>query len=321
MLEVRLLRTLAEVARRGSLSAAAKSLSFTPSAVSQQIAALERATGARLLERGARGVRLTEAGSALTAHAELVLAQLADAESQLAALAGVRGGRLRFGCFPTATVAFGAALGENFRTLHPEVDFGFVDIEPYESVSRLVARELDLAIVFAYDRWPITSDYDGVSRASDHGVEYVELFDDPLFLVLPRGHELGRCGAVALEQLEHEQILGCEPWGSDLRHVCRGVGFEPTFDTSYRSSDFNTFQAFVAAGRGLTLIPGLALTVLRDDVIVRPFEHALARHVMVATPAKAYRSPATAAMLELLLDRAESLQNSHERLVEHLVGV
>src|ERR671917_1340053 len=100
MLDVRRLRVLREVAAKGSFSAAADALNYTQSAVSQQIAALEREAGTRLVERSARGVRLTEAGRALVRHADVILARLADAEAELEAIAGLRGGRLRLRSFP-----------------------------------------------------------------------------------------------------------------------------------------------------------------------------------------------------------------------------
>src|ERR671929_143350 len=102
MLDVRRMRVLREVARRGSFSAAADALAYTQSAVSQQIAALEREAGAKLVERNARGVRLTDAGRALVGHADVILARLADAEAELEAIAGMRGGRLRMVSFPPA---------------------------------------------------------------------------------------------------------------------------------------------------------------------------------------------------------------------------
>src|ERR1700760_2433 len=97
MLDVRRMRVLREVAVRGSSSAAAEALSFTQSAVSQQIAALEREAGTVLVQRSARGVRLTEAGEALVRHADAILARLAEAEAEPEAIAGLRGGRLRLG--------------------------------------------------------------------------------------------------------------------------------------------------------------------------------------------------------------------------------
>ena len=121
MLDVRRMRVLREVALRGSFSAAAESLSFTQSAVSQQIAALEREAGAVLVERSARGVRLTEAGEAVVRHADQILARLAEAEAELEAIAGLRGGRLRMAAFESAaaTIMPVAIAGVRARRIRP----------------------------------------------------------------------------------------------------------------------------------------------------------------------------------------------------------
>src|ERR671915_1260064 len=130
MLDVRRMRVLREVAVRGSFSAAAESLSFTQSAVSQQIAALEREAGATLVERSARGVRLTDAGEALVRHADAILARLADAEAELEAIAGLRGGRLRLGSFPTARATLMPRAIAAFSTRHPAVELSLVEADP-----------------------------------------------------------------------------------------------------------------------------------------------------------------------------------------------
>src|ERR687883_538520 len=115
MLDVRRLRVLREVAQRGSFSAAAEALSFTQSAVSQQIAALEREAGTTLVERSARGVRLTEAGEILVRHTDVILARLDDAEAELAALSGLRAGRLRLAAFPSAASSIAPEAIARFR--------------------------------------------------------------------------------------------------------------------------------------------------------------------------------------------------------------
>src|ERR671920_331641 len=122
MLDVRRMRVLREVAQRGSFSAAADALAYTQSAVSQQIAALEREAGTRLVERNARGVRLTDAGRALVEHADAILARLADAEAELEAIAGLRGGRLRLATFPTAGATLVPHAIREFNQRHPDVE-------------------------------------------------------------------------------------------------------------------------------------------------------------------------------------------------------
>src|SRR5512144_2665620 len=132
MLDVRRLRVLREVAAHGSFSAAAEALSYTQSAVSQQIAALEREAGSRLVERSARGVRLTDAGRALVGHTDVILARLADAEEELQAIAGLRGGRLRLSAVPTACATLMPLAIARFREHHPGVELTLDPAEPPE---------------------------------------------------------------------------------------------------------------------------------------------------------------------------------------------
>src|SRR5436190_2454873 len=142
MLDVRRLRVLREVANRGSFSAAAEALSFTQSAVSQQVAALEREAGAKLLDRGPRGVRLTDAGRALVEHADTILARIEDAEQELAAIAGLRGGRLRLATFQSAgSTIVPVALGE-FHRRYPDVELT-VTLEQQDARGTLASGEAD----------------------------------------------------------------------------------------------------------------------------------------------------------------------------------
>src|SRR3954447_9804276 len=151
MLDVRRMRVLREVAARGSFSGAAEALSFTQSAISQQIAALERETGTKLVERGARGIRLTQAGGVLVRHAEVVLARLANAEEELAALAGLRGGRLRLSSFQSAGATLVPRAVAEFHERYPEVELGLVDAEPEEATELLRAGEIGLALVYDFE--------------------------------------------------------------------------------------------------------------------------------------------------------------------------
>src|ERR687883_1308548 len=147
MLDVKRLRVLREVAARGSFSAAAEALGYTQSAVSQQIAALEREAGSTLIERNPRGLRLTDAGEALVRHADKILARLAEAEAELEAIAGLRGGRLRVATFPTAGATLVPHAIREFNQRHPQVELTLTDLEPHESVPLLRAGELDLILV------------------------------------------------------------------------------------------------------------------------------------------------------------------------------
>src|SRR5471030_1363206 len=168
MLNAGRLRILKEVAYRGSLSGAAEALSYTQSAVSQQIAALEAEAGMTLLERHARGVSLTAAGQTLVGHAEGILARLEAAESALSAIAGLRSGRLRMASFPTAGATLMPLAIATFRARYPDVELTLAEGEPEQIAPRLRAGEIDLALLFEF----------GGSPASDE-ITRVELLEDP----------------------------------------------------------------------------------------------------------------------------------------------
>src|SRR5438067_1527521 len=154
MLDVKRLRVLREVARTGSFSAAAEELGYTQPAVSQQISALEREAGTRLLQRGARGVTLTDAGRTLVEHADAILARLSVAEDELEAIAGLRGGRLRLASFPTAGATLVPLAIAMFSDRHPDVELSLIEAEIEESLPRLKAGELDVALIFEYSSLP-----------------------------------------------------------------------------------------------------------------------------------------------------------------------
>ncbi len=304
LLDLKRLAVLGEVARRGSFSAAADALCFTPSAVSQQMSALARDLGVVLFVRSPHGMRLTESAEALVAHTAEVFARLGEAQAELDSIGAGIGGRLRLGSFPTATIAFSAVAMEAFRQRHPKVDLQFADGEPYESVARLKDRELDLAVVFEFDHWTAVTDYDGRAVCSDRDIECVPLFDDPLKVVLPRDHPLAERGFIELGDLAGQRVIGspgeCSPWGTALLRRCREAHVQPQLEPSYRTADFGALQAIVATGRGITLVPELALTGVHPGTVIRPLVDGPARHVGIATLAGGTLTPACQAMLETL---------------------
>jgi len=309
MLDVRRLEMLLEVARTGSFAAAAESMSFTPSAVSQQMCALERATKVVLFSRGARGVTLTEAGRSLRLHAEAVTRRLAEAEAELEVIGGLSDARLRFGSFSSATGAFAAEAYRIFRERYPEAEVCFSDGEPYENLALLSENKLDLAVVFELDDWPSHMDYRGINTCREPQFECVPLFDDPYLLVLPVDHPLAQEETVALAQLTGERVLVSTPWERTLRKVCAEGGVEPEFDLSCQATGFEALQSLVSIGHGLTFMPRLSLGWLREGLVARPVERAPVRHVKTAVRAVAHRSSASQAMLEILTCMTEGLRS------------
>ena len=313
MLDERRIDMLLAVAEHGSFTRAAAALSFTPSAISQQMGLLERDAQAVLFERSARGVRLTESGTVLVAHADAMRRRFIDLRAEIAAITETKGGRMAFGSFPTATAAIAAPAIAEFQRSHADIDLQLVDGEPYESAARLRTRELDLALVFHLDSWPVAMDYEGTLVARPDELEILPLFDDPFLLLLPADHRLAASKEeVELVDLAEERIIGspvgCAPWGVDLEHVCAQAGIELMFSAAYRSADFQAQQALVANGLGISLLPRLASGALRDDVVVRPLMNAPVRHVSLACAAGAYRSPAVTAMIDIVGSLASDLR-------------
>ena len=296
MLDVRRLGVLREVAAKGSFSAAAESLSYTQSAVSQQIAALEREAGARLVERNARGVRLTEAGQVLVGHAEAIFSRLADAEAELEALSGLRAGRLSLVAFPSAGATLMPEAIARFRERHPGVELTLSPGEPDEAAAAIKSGEADIAL-------DIVSTW---RKPGNDGLQRTQLLDDPMYVVLPAGHAQAKRRRIRLEDLAEESwLLGSSgascPDSEILLRACQAAGFEPRI--GFHSDDYSAIQGFVAAGVGVSLIPDLALITVRDDVVVRSLgARPPVRRIQAITSATGYCSPAKQAMLDVLVE-------------------
>jgi DNA-binding transcriptional LysR family regulator len=301
MLDVRRMKVLREVAARGSFSAAAEALSFTQSAISQQVAALERETGTKLVERGPRGIRLTQAGEVVVKHADAVLSRLSCAEEELQALAGLRGGKLSLSTFQSAGATLVPRAVSAFHRRYPEVELALTQAEPDDATVLMRAGELDLAIVY---------DFDGIPGGLDESLDKVHLIDDRYDLLVARDHSLAEKSRIRMADLAEERWInstggcGCR---QAVLHACAQAGFEPR--VSFETDEIMAVQALVANGMGVTLMPQLALTAVHPGVAVRPLgREAPMRHIYAARPRDAYRSPATQAMLQLLVDMAEEFR-------------
>jgi DNA-binding transcriptional LysR family regulator len=297
MLDTRRLKVLCEVARRGSFSAAANALGYTQPAVSRQIATLEAETGATLVRRLPQGAVLTDAGRLLVAHANAILARLDDAEAELRALRGLSGGRLRLASFASAASSVVPLAAMRFRERHPQVELSVTMAEPADSLPRLRAGELDMAL--SHDPWS--------SIDSAPGLELVHLFDDPMYIALPLGHELTDAEPLSLG------VFADEPWMLSMpetcpdsrlfRRACVEAGFEPRI--ALENDDYSAVLGFVAAGLGVALIPEMVTRFVRADVVIRTLEPSLPpRPIIVAMPAD-YRTAAAAAMVAVLREVAE----------------
>ncbi|WP_406374685.1 LysR family transcriptional regulator [Streptomyces sp. NBC_00647] len=300
MLDVRRLQVLRAVVTSGTVTAAAAHLGYTPSAVSQQVAALEKQAGTALLERVGRGVRPTAAGLLLTEHAALIGSAVAQAETALADLRAGRTGRLAVRYFATAGSTLVAPALARLRAEHPgvRVDLQLADPEdPFQEVAR---GRADLAVVVQ-----------ARDRAGD-GFRLVHLLDDPYAAVLPLGHPLADEEIIDLSALSGEQWVGSEPPGPCLEPVidsCAAAGFSPDF--VIQSEDYATAQGFVAAGLGVGLMPRLGLRSRHPGVVVRPVRNPEPVRVISAAAREiAFEQPALRGLLDALRDAATTADPS-----------
>jgi DNA-binding transcriptional LysR family regulator len=299
MLNSARLQVFREVVAHGSFSAAADTLSYSQSAVSQAIATLEGEVGASLVERNRGGIRPTAAGAALVRHADGILASMETAETEIEAIAAGRGGRLRTASFPTAGATLMPQAIAGFRASHPGVEVSLAEGEPEEIAPRVRAGEFDLVLLF---------EFEGVGERLGKGIKRFELLDDPLHLALRHDHPLARRKQLALEDLRDESWVQTSAASACARHVvrsCHAAGFEPS--VSFESDDYQTVQGLVAAGVGVALIPQLALSTVRPDIRVRALHpQSPVRKVFAATPRGAAVTPAVATMLSVLREASRA---------------
>jgi DNA-binding transcriptional LysR family regulator len=295
MLDVRRMQVLRAVVTSGSVTAAATNLGYTPSAVSQQVAALERQAGLPLLERVGRGVRPTAAGRLLTEHAAIIGRHVAEAETALADLRAGRIGRLAIRYFATAGAALVPPALAKLRADHPRVQVDLKLNNPTDQLAEVARGEADLAILVP-DR----------EEAPD-GIRLVHLLDDPYRAVLPKGHPLAANRVIDLADMAEEPWVNNElsagPCLERMLAACASAGFSPDFVV--QSDDYATAQGFVAAGLGITLIPSLGLGQRHPAVVVRRVRNPEPiRSIYAAVRESALEQPALAGLLDALRDAA-----------------
>ncbi len=274
MLDVGRLRVFREVAARGSISSAAEALDFTQPAVSRQVATLEREAGAQLLERTPRGVRLTEPGRVLLRHADTVIAQLQTAAEDVAAAARGDAGRLRIGAFATANASIVSRAIAAFTRSHPKVELSLSEGLSRAHIAALHDGSLDVAVLS-----------DLVAFAGDPLLEVEPLLDDELLVLLPRTHPLARRRTVRARDFAHDAWIGPGEGEGLVGPVAREAGFVP--DVRFHADNWIAKQGLTAAGVGLTLVPGLAVGTIGDDVVLRRLADRPSRTVVVARRAGA----------------------------------
>jgi DNA-binding transcriptional LysR family regulator len=298
MLDVIRLRVLVAVARHGSVTGAARALNYAQPSISHHIARLEAETGARLLQRAGRGVRLTDAGRLLAERAEEIIGRLDAAEAELAAHVGLREGRVRLAAFPSALGTIVPAAAARLEAQTPGMDLMLTEAEPPEALRMLRAGYVDVALVFQH--YQAGTDPEPPS-ASPEGTRGQLLLDEPVHLVTAAGAGPDEAGELA-DYAGHRWIAGCERCRSYLIRQCALAGFTPK--VAFTTDDYVAVQALVAAGLGVTTLPGLCLRAARHPGIAVTELPGARRPVFAVTYGDPPDPPATARLLEVLSEAA-----------------
>ncbi|MFC3960419.1 LysR family transcriptional regulator [Nocardia jiangsuensis] len=254
MLDVRKLRLLRELAHRGTIAAVAEALNYTPSAVSQQLTALERETGAALLERTGRRVTLTPAARGLVARTEELLAVLQRATAELATATTELTGTLRIGVFPSAVPAILTPAIVALSSEHPGLDLMVTELDPASVPDALRGERLDIALVQEYDYVPVLA---------DPGLETEPLLRETVHLAA-RGAE---------PLVAHRDSAWIAGTPGTLCHAltlraCEAAGFTPRI--RHHADDFGAVLALVAAGQGVAFVPDLGTAGAPEGVVLTP---------------------------------------------------
>jgi DNA-binding transcriptional LysR family regulator len=286
MMELRRLRLLRELEVRGTVGAVGHALGYTPSAVSQQLAALEREAGARLLEPAGRGVRLTDAGRVLAAHAQILLGQLEAAEAELAAATRTVAGTVRVAAFQTALLQIVAPALEDVAASQPGVRLEVVEAEVEEALPALGTGALDLVV---------GDEYDGLPRPRPAGIERERLLREQVRVILPAGHPAAGAPRVALSRLRDAAWASGQPGTAHrevLARTCRALGgFEP--DVRHRTNDLMALLRLVRTSRAVTFLPDLVWAADPGDGLVAriPAEGEVGRDVILLARADSGARP------------------------------
>ncbi|MEU4832020.1 LysR family transcriptional regulator [Streptosporangium sp. NPDC023615] len=308
MLDIVRLRVLAAVARHGSVTAAARELHYSQPSVSHHLAKLEAETGAKLIQRAGRGIRLTEAGRLLAERATEIIGRIDSASAELSAHVGLRAGRVRLAAFPSALGTFVPRAAAVLAGEHPGLELRLTETEPPDALRMLRAGYVDVAVIFRFDG----------TAPEEEGIRLLHLLDDPSYLVTPGpagvqdpaggrdpadsggtgGGPLPEAAGDLASHRASRWIGGCERCRSHLLELCARAGFEP--EIAFMTDDIVAVQALVAAGIGVTALPGLALRSHRNPEVTVIELPGSTRHVYAATYGEPPDPPATAALLTAL---------------------
>lgn len=294
MLDLKRLRFLREVAERGTISAAADALAYTPSAISQQITILEEEMKTPLLERQGRNVVLTPAGKVLVAHSQDVFDAVERATTAVSEAAGEVAGRVVVG---TLQSVMATLLPETIRTMsidHPRVDLHMVELGHNDATRELRLGALDVAVDQSYSH---------VTNRAHGGLIKHKVLEEPLYLVVPKGSPIKKLTEAADWPWVAPPLETCD-CGRALRNICRGAGFDP--DVRFETDDFGVTLELISSINAVSILPALTLTRLSPSLRLIPISGVKRRIIALTRPAGQHR-PAVAAFITHLLRAAKEL--------------
>ncbi|OEJ30667.1 LysR family transcriptional regulator [Streptomyces subrutilus] len=296
MIDVQRLRVLRAVAEHGSFNKAAGALLLTPSAVSQHIAALERTLGHPVAVRSTRGAILTEAGRLLVEAAEAISAELDQVRREIDRLTAPRP-RLTLATFTSGGRHLLPAALARFVAAHPEVELTVLESEPEAAAPMVRGGAADLALAYHFDGPP------PVGPGERPPLDWVPLMEDPLRLVVPRGHRLAGRASLGLAELSAERwVIGCLKTESFLRRYAERAGFELRVAAS--TTDYFFAQSLVAAGVGISLVPTVSLAPSPEVTVVQLEPPRPTRHIGLLLPRRRRPNPYTQSLTEALTPTA-----------------
>jgi DNA-binding transcriptional LysR family regulator len=303
MLDVRRLRILHAVSSYGSVTAAAAALGYSPPAVSQQLAALEREAGMQLTERSGRGISLTSAGDVLVAHTDALLAQLEAAEADLTALRDQPAGQVTVAAFPSAAAGIVPAVWSALARSSPHVKIDLTEMEPEESLPAVQHGETDVAIAHEYDLLP---------RPLDPLLERRELLTDPVLIAVPADHPAAAGNSpIRLSSLADQSFLvprARTSCAEMIQRACARAGFVPR--VAARASDFRVLLSLTAAGAGIALVPRLAARDVPPGIrLIEPAEP-VTRQIFSVSRRGGDRKPAVRLVLDALAAESAALPDA-----------